>query len=155
MCCLHRELRKTFLKKHCTVVFIFCMSELVRNVLRIYQHSQWRVFFRRFYWKLLVPGTMLAIITRGTSSTKRQETPEDRQPRKTGSTRRQVVTKTGSTKEQVELRNCTKHLQAIPICICKNSKILKNNGNFRIPHPQINLKQFANSCENVVFFLTM
>ena len=112
-----QRVEENILIKHCTVVFIFCMSELVRNVLRIYQHSQWRVFFRRFYWKLLVPGTMLAIITRGTSSTKIQETPEDRQPRKTGSTRRQVVTKTGSTKEQVELRNCTKHLQAIPIYV--------------------------------------
>ena len=28
----------------------------------------------------------------------------------------------------------------------KNSKILKNDGHFRIPHPQIILKQFLNIC---------
>ena len=39
--------------------------------------------------------------------------------------------------------------------IPKNSKILKNDGHFRIPHPQISLKQFSNICENVVFFFTM
>ena len=39
-------------------------------------------------------------------------------------------------------------MQKIP----KNSKILKNDSHFRIPHPQISLKQFSNICENVVFF---
>ena len=39
-------------------------------------------------------------------------------------------------------------MQKIP----KNSKILKNYGHFRIPHPQISLKQFSNICENVVNF---
>ena len=39
-------------------------------------------------------------------------------------------------------------MQKIP----KNSKILKNDGYFRIPHPQISLKQFSNNCENVVYF---
>ena len=39
-------------------------------------------------------------------------------------------------------------MQKIP----KNSKILKNDGHFRIPHPQISLKQFSNICENVVYF---
>ena len=39
-------------------------------------------------------------------------------------------------------------MQKIP----KNSKILKNDGHFRIPHPQISLKQFLNICENVVYF---
>ena len=34
----------------------------------------------------------------------------------------------------------------------KNSKILKNDGNFQIPHPQISLKQYSYICENVVFF---
>ena len=28
--------------------------------------------------------------------------------------------------------------------IPENSKILKNHGHFRIPHPQISLKQFSN-----------
>ena len=42
-------------------------------------------------------------------------------------------------------------MQKIP----KNSKILKNDGHFRIPHPQISLKQFSNICENVVYFFTM
>ena len=42
-------------------------------------------------------------------------------------------------------------MQKIP----KNSKILKNYGHFRIPHPQISLKQFSNICENVVYFFTM
>ena len=37
--------------------------------------------------------------------------------------------------------------------IPKNSKNLKNDGHFRIPHPQICLKQFSNICENVVIFL--
>ena len=39
-------------------------------------------------------------------------------------------------------------MQKIP----KNSKILKNDGHFRIPHPQISLKQFLNICKNVVYF---
>ena len=39
-------------------------------------------------------------------------------------------------------------MQKIP----KNSKILKNDGHFRIPHPQISLKQFSNIGENVVVF---
>ena len=39
-------------------------------------------------------------------------------------------------------------MQKIP----KNSKILKNDGHFRIPHPQISLKQFSNIYENVVYF---
>ena len=39
-------------------------------------------------------------------------------------------------------------MQKIP----KNSKILKNDGHFQIPHPQISLKQFSNICENVVYF---
>ena len=34
-----------------------------------------------------------------------------------------------------------------------NSKILKNDGHFRIPHLQISLKQFSNICENVVYFV--
>ncbi len=42
-------------------------------------------------------------------------------------------------------------MQKIP----KNSKILKNDGHFRIPHPQISLKQFSNICKNVVYFFTM
>ena len=46
-------------------------------------------------------------------------------------------------------KNCAKMQK-----IHKNSKILKNDGHFRIPHPQISLKQFLNICENVVkFFL--
>ena len=40
---------------------------------------------------------------------------------------------------------CAK-MQKIP----KNSKILKNDGHFRIPHPQISLKQFSNIWENLV-----
>ena len=36
-------------------------------------------------------------------------------------------------------KNCAK-MQKIP----KNSKILKNDGHFRISHPQISLKQFSN-----------
>ena len=36
--------------------------------------------------------------------------------------------------------------------IPKNSKILKNDGHFRIPHPQISLKQFSNILENVFYF---
>ena len=36
--------------------------------------------------------------------------------------------------------------------ITKNSKILKNDDHFRIPHPQISLKQCSNICENVVYF---
>ena len=39
-------------------------------------------------------------------------------------------------------------MQKIP----KNSKIQKNDGHFRIPHPQISLKQFSNICKNVVYF---
>ena len=35
----------------------------------------------------------------------------------------------------------------------KNSEILKNDGHFRIPHPQISLKQYSNICENVVYIL--
>ena len=42
-------------------------------------------------------------------------------------------------------------MQKIP----KNSKILKNDGYFQIPHPQISLKQFSNICKNVVYFFTM
>ena len=42
-------------------------------------------------------------------------------------------------------------MQKIP----KNSKIFKNDGHFRIPHPQISLKQFSNIFENVVYFFTM
>ena len=42
-------------------------------------------------------------------------------------------------------------MQKIP----KNSKILKNDGNFQIPHPQISLKQFSNIWENVVYFFIM
>ena len=34
----------------------------------------------------------------------------------------------------------------------KNSKMLKNDGHFWIPHPQISSKQFSNICENVVYF---
>ena len=34
----------------------------------------------------------------------------------------------------------------------KNSKILKNDGHFRIPQPQISLKHFSNICNNVVYF---
>ena len=37
-------------------------------------------------------------------------------------------------------------MQKIP----ENSKILKYDGHFRIPHPQISLKQFSNIWENVV-----
>ena len=37
----------------------------------------------------------------------------------------------------------------------KNSKILKNDGHFQIPHPQISLKQFSNICENVVYFFLL
>ena len=36
--------------------------------------------------------------------------------------------------------------------IPKNSKILKNDGHFRIPHPQISFKQLSNICENVFFY---
>ena len=39
-------------------------------------------------------------------------------------------------------------MQKIP----KNSKILKNDGHFRIPHHKISLKQFSNICENEVYF---
>ena len=39
-------------------------------------------------------------------------------------------------------------MQKIP----KNREILKNDGHFQIPHPQISLKQFSNICENVVYF---
>ena len=42
-------------------------------------------------------------------------------------------------------------MQKIP----KNSKILKNDGLFLIPHPQLSLKQFSNICENAVYFFTM
>ena len=37
-------------------------------------------------------------------------------------------------------------MQKIP----KNSKILKNDGHFRIPHPQISIKQVSNICENLI-----
>ena len=40
-------------------------------------------------------------------------------------------------------------MQKIP----KNSKIWKNDGHLRIPHPQISLQQFLNFCKNVVYFL--
>ena len=47
------------------------------------------------------------------------------------------------------LKNVQKiKMQKIP----KNSKILKNDGHFRIPHPQISLKQFSNIFKNVVYF---
>ena len=42
--------------------------------------------------------------------------------------------------------------------LCKNAKnpkkhkILKNDGHFRIPHPQISFKHFSNFCENLVFY---
>ena len=50
------------------------------------------------------------------------------------------------------LKNVQKiKMQKIP----KNSKILKNDGHFRIPNPQISLKQFSNICKNVVYFFTM
>ena len=39
-------------------------------------------------------------------------------------------------------------MQKIP----KNSKILKNEGHFRIPHTQNSLKQFSNICKNIVYF---
>ena len=39
-------------------------------------------------------------------------------------------------------------MQKIP----KNSKILKNDGHFRISQPQISLKQFSNIGENGVYF---
>ena len=42
-------------------------------------------------------------------------------------------------------------MQKIP----KNSKILKNDGNFQIPHPQISFKKFSNICENVANFFHM
>ena len=42
-------------------------------------------------------------------------------------------------------------MQKIP----KNSNILKNDGHFWIPHPQISLKLFSNICENVAYFFTM
>ena len=42
-------------------------------------------------------------------------------------------------------------MQKIP----KNSKILKNDGHFRIPHPQISFKQFSNICKNVVDILPL
>ena len=35
--------------------------------------------------------------------------------------------------------------------ILKNSKILKNDGHFRIPHSHISLEQFSNICKNVVY----
>ena len=34
----------------------------------------------------------------------------------------------------------------------KNSYIFKNDGHFRITHPQMSLKQYSNICENVVYF---
>ena len=45
--------------------------------------------------------------------------------------------------------NCAKCKKA------QKSKILKNNGHFRILHPQISFKQFSNICENVVYFFTV
>ena len=47
----------------------------------------------------------------------------------------------------IRVKNCAK-MQKIP----KNSKLLKNDGHFQIPHPQISLKQFSNICKNVVIF---
>ena len=37
----------------------------------------------------------------------------------------------------------------------KNSKSLENDGHFRIPHPQISLKQYSNLCKNVLYFFTL
>ena len=37
--------------------------------------------------------------------------------------------------------------------ISENSSILKNEGYFWIPHPQISLKQYSNICENIIYFL--
>ena len=37
----------------------------------------------------------------------------------------------------------------------QKSKILKNNGHFRILHPQISFKEFSIICENVVYFFTV
>ena len=35
---------------------------------------------------------------------------------------------------------------------CKKAlKVLKNDCHFRIPHPQINLKQYSNICENELY----
>ena len=44
-------------------------------------------------------------------------------------------------------------LKTVQKCIKnpKNSKTLKNDGHFRIPHTKISLKQFSNICENVVY----
>ena len=39
--------------------------------------------------------------------------------------------------------------------IPKNSKILKNYVHFGISHLQINLKQFSNICENVVYYFLL
>ena len=39
--------------------------------------------------------------------------------------------------------------------ILKNSKSLKNDGHFRIPHHKISLKQFSNIFENVVYFFLL
>ena len=45
--------------------------------------------------------------------------------------------------------SCLKTVQKIQK-IPKKSKILKNDGHFRIPHPQISLKQYLNICKKVV-----
>ena len=39
--------------------------------------------------------------------------------------------------------------------ISQNSKILKNDGHFWNPHPQISLKQFSNIWEHVVYFFLL
>ena len=39
-------------------------------------------------------------------------------------------------------------MQKIP----ENSKILKNDGHFQIPHHRNSLKQFSNICEDVIYF---
>ena len=40
-------------------------------------------------------------------------------------------------------------MQKIP----KNITILKTDGHFQIPRPQISFKQFSNICKNVVSFM--
>ena len=42
-------------------------------------------------------------------------------------------------------------MQKIP----KNSNILKKDGHFWIPQPQISLKQFSNICKNVVYLFLL
>ena len=41
------------------------------------------------------------------------------------------------------VQKCKKSLKTI--------KNFKNDGHFRIPHPQISFKQFSNICENAVY----